>query len=272
MPAWRRIAILIITALLTGCANFYPQPIREDVESLRAELLEQQEQMASQQVLMNTLLGKQGSVAEQQQLGFANLQDQMQRLRSATNRQLASRKTDDEGDACPIVTTPVPVRDNGERCGGLVRIGSVEGVRLLPPDHLFEARVDTGANTSSLDARDIEIFERDGDDYVRFRIAGEHFADDESKELERPVARFVEIVQASSQENERRPVVELKYRIGPIERVAEFTLSNRERLTFPALIGRNVLRDLFTVDVSEKFALSEREELKQAAGKVEAEE
>ena len=270
MPVWRRILILLITATMTGCANFYPDPIQDDVQVLQTQLARQQEQMASQQVLLNALLGKQGSTAEQQQRGFANLQDQMQRLRHATNQQLVSRNTTDSGSTCPIVTAPTS--DNGEQCGGLVRIGSVESVRLLPPDHLFEARIDTGANTSSLDARDIETFERDGDDYVRFTIAAEHFADGEAVELERPVARFVEIIQASSEENERRPIVELQYRIGPIERVAEFTLSDRERLTFPALIGRKILRDLFTVDVSEQFALSDREELKQAVGSVEAAE
>lgn len=271
MPAAPRILIFLAALMSAGCAHLIsPSPAENDLRVLKTQLAQQQNQLASQQVLLNALLGDNRNVAEQQQQGFANLQDQMERLRSVTNRHLASRSTTSNGDTCPILNTS-PSNGN-EQCSGLTVIGSVEGIRLLPPDHLFEARIDTGANTSSLDARDIEFFERDGDDYVRFTLAGEHFADGDSVELERPVSRFVQIIQASTDENQRRAVIELQYRAGSIERVAEFTLSNRERLTYPALIGRNILRDLFTVDVSRQFILSDRDELEEAAGSIEGEE
>jgi len=271
MPAAPRILILLAALLSAGCTHFTSSSTAEsDLRVLKTQLAQQQDQLASQQVLLNALLSGNRNVAEQQQQGFANVQDQMERLRSVTNRHLASRSTNNDGDTCPILNTG-PANGN-EQCSGLTTIGSVEGIRLLPPDHLFEARIDTGANTSSLDARDIEFFERDGDDYVRFTLAGEHFADRGAMELERPVSRFVEIIQASTDENERRAVIELQYRIGSIERVAEFTLSNRERLTYPALIGRNILRDLFTVDVSRQFILSDPDKLKEAAGSIEGEE
>ena len=270
MPAAPRILIILSALMSAGCAHFMsPAPAEKDIRVLKTQLAQQQDQLASQQVLLNALLGENRTVAEQQQQGFANLQDQMERLRNATNRHLASRSSTD-GDTCPILNTSVSNGD--EQCSGLTTIGSVEGIRLLPPDHLFEARIDTGANTSSLDARDIEFFERDGDDYVRFTLAGEHFANRDAMELERPVSRFVQIIQASNDENERRAVIELQYRVGGIERVAEFTLSNRERLTYPALIGRNILKDLFTVDVSRQFILSDPDELEKAAGSVEGEE
>ncbi len=66
--------------------------------------------------------------------------------------------------------------------------------------------------------------------------------------------------------------MELQYRIGPVERVAEFTLADRERLTYPALIGRNILRDLFIIDVSETFRLSDPDQLPDVTGDAEAEE
>ncbi|MFO7788679.1 MAG: RimK/LysX family protein [Halospina sp.] len=271
MPAAPRILIILAALMSAGCAHFTsPATAEKDLRVLKTQLAQQQDQLASQQVLLNALLGENRGVAEQQQQGFANLQDQMERLRSATNRHLASRSSGTDDNTCPILNTSIS--NGSEQCSGLTTIGSVEGIRLLPPDHLFEARIDTGANTSSLDARDIEFFESDGDDYVRFTLAGEHFADSDSVEMERPVSRFVEIVQASTDENERRAVIELQYRIGSIERVAEFTLTNRERLTYPALIGRNILRDLFTVDVSRQFILSDPDELEEAAGSVEGEE
>ena len=263
MPAAPRILILLTALLTAGCAHLQNRPTNDNTEVLKAQLAQQQSQIASQQALLNAMLGEQSTATRQQQRGFANLQDQMERLRSVTNRHLASRNTTDDGDTCPILSTRLS--GSREQCSGLTRIGSVEVVRLLPPDHFFEARVDTGANTSSLDARDIEVFERDGDDYVRFTLAGEHFANGEPIEMERPVSRFVQIIQASNEQNDRRPVIELQYRIGPVERVAEFTLSNRERLTYPALIGRNILRDLFPVDVSTRFILSDRDQLKHDA-------
>ncbi len=270
MPVWRRILILLTITTISGCAHFYPKPIRDDVQVLQTQLAQQREQIASQQVLLNALLTGQHKTAEKQGLGFANLQDQMQRLLHATNRQLASRNATDSSDTCPIIDSGPA--SSGDQCSGLTPIGAVEGVHLRPPNHLFRARVDSGANTSSLDARNIEMFERDGDDYVRFTIAGEHFEDGEPVQLERPVSRFVEIIQSSSEKNERRAVVELQYRIGPVERVAEFTLADRERLTYPALIGRNILRDLFIIDVSETFRLSDPDQLPDVTGDAEAEE
>lgn len=269
MPVWRRILILLITTTVSGCTHFYPKPIRDDVQVLHTQLAQQQEQMASQQVLLNSLLTGQQKTAEKQGLGFANLQDQMQRLLRVTSRNLASRSSSDNADTSPIVTSGSA--GSGDQYSGLTPIGAVEGVLLRPPDHLFRARIDSGANTSSLDARDIEMFERDGDDYVRFTIAGEYFNDGEAVELERPVSRFVQIIQSSSSENERRAVVELQYRIGSIEKVAEFTLADRERLTYPVLIGRNILRDLFIVDVGETFRLSNPDKLPEASGDDDAE-
>lgn len=271
MLTWRRIPILLIMATISGCAHFYPEPIEDDVQVLQTQLARQQEQMASQQVLLNSLLTAQNNTAEQQGQGFANLQDQMSRLYRLTQVYGGSKKEgESEDNLCPMA---VPnLQDGASGCTDRSISGAVESVHIEPPGHLFEARIDTGATTSSLDARNIEVFERDGEDYVRYELAGEHFEDGEPQELEQPVARFAEIVQASDEDNERRPVVELQYQLGPVERVAEFTLTNRGHLTYPALIGRNVLRDLFVVDVGETFHLSDRNELRDAAGEVEAEE
>lgn len=139
-------------------------------------------------------------------------------------------------------------------------VGDVENVRFENLDLVLRARIDTGASTSSLDARDIGSFERDGDRWVRFTVL-----DPESGEplvLERPRSRRVRILQATADEPERRPVVEMRVTLGDNTQTAEFTLSNRSNLEFPVLIGRNILRDLMVVDVSKRDAapLPPREE------------
>ena len=143
-------------------------------------------------------------------------------------------------------------------------VGRIEKVRLTPPGRTFHARIDTGATTSSLDARDIETFERDGDDWVRFKIK-----DPESEDLyevEKPIIRRVKIIQASSEEADRRPVIELQLQIGPIKLIEEFNLEDRAHLNYELLIGRNVLRDLMVVDVAQKFVTELPEEDKTGNG------
>jgi hypothetical protein len=51
-------------------------------------------------------------------------------------------------------------------------IGRLEKFLIIPPGQVFHARIDTGATTSSLDARDIQIFERDGSKWILFPAPG----------------------------------------------------------------------------------------------------
>ena len=50
-------------------------------------------------------------------------------------------------------------------------IGAVEWARVDPPDFVMEARIDTGAETTSIHAEDISLVERDGKRYVKFSLA-----------------------------------------------------------------------------------------------------
>lgn len=137
-------------------------------------------------------------------------------------------------------------------------IGKIEKVRLNPPDRVFHARIDTGATTSSLDAQDIQTFERDGNSWVRFKIKDP--VEDTLYDVEKPLARKARIKQASTEEVSRRPVIELQFQIGDIIRIEEFTLEDRSHLDFQLLIGRNILRDLMVVDVAQKFIVPLQEE------------
>lgn len=49
--------------------------------------------------------------------------------------------------------------------------GRYEYIRLPEIGQTLKAKMDTGALTASLSAKDIERFKRDGDDWVRFRLA-----------------------------------------------------------------------------------------------------
>lgn len=145
-------------------------------------------------------------------------------------------------------------------------VGELEKVHFLEPGFTYEARVDTGAETSSLDARNVTYFERNGEDWVRFDVPVPG-TKDKLKTLERPLSRNARIIQASADDSERRAVVELQFAIGDHVQKAEFTLSNREALSHTVLIGRNILRDVMLVDVGKDFATQLPAKFTSKAGK-----
>ncbi len=135
--------------------------------------------------------------------------------------------------------------------GGKEIIGAIEWVYMDPPGRHFRARVDSGAETSSLSASNVVEFERDGDDWVRFTF--QHDSTNEAVEFELPIKRAVRIRQVSSEEPERRFVIELDIRLGDQLQTTEFTLTDRGRMTYPILLGRAFLMDLYVVDVSRSY-------------------
>ncbi|WP_336368030.1 ATP-dependent zinc protease family protein [Marinobacter sp. C2H3] len=148
---------------------------------------------------------------------------------------------------------------------GKMVVGQIEKFYLAGPGLIYSARIDSGAETSSLDARNITRFERDGTNWVRFDVPvpGE---DGKFVTMEKEISRKVRILQASSDEAERRVVVDLQFAIGNHQQSAEFTLTNRKDLDFPVLVGRNVLQDVMVIDVGKKFATQLPEKLTQPNG------
>lgn len=148
--------------------------------------------------------------------------------------------------ACsPVETIAVPIDGSAK-----MLVGQLEQVWLQNLELALPARIDTGAETASLDAREIELFERNSEKWVRFEIV--HPQRGEPIQLERKLTRMALIVQASSSEPERRPVIKLGITLGHISQSAEFTLSNRSHLDYQMLIGRNILQDVMIVDVSKQ--------------------
>lgn len=167
-----------------------------------------------------------------------------------------------EKPACPPVPKQPSCAANGrsgsgkdgraDRLQGKVIVGELEKFYLAGPGLVYDARIDSGAETSSLDARNITRFERDGNNWVRFDVPVPGSAD--LVTMEREVSRRVRIIQSSTDETERRVVVELQFMIGNHRQQAEFTLTNREQMSHTVLIGRNILRDVMLVDVGKEFA------------------
>lgn len=153
----------------------------------------------------------------------------------------------------PVVIAECPADEHG--LANKVVVGRSEWIGLPDVGTYLKARVDSGANTSSLSARDITRFERDGENWVRFKLG---LTDDDvvvdgvrDEWIEAPVERRVRILQASGQET--RPVVSLMMTLGPIREPVEFTLNDRSHLNYPVLLGRRFLMDIAVIDVAEIY-------------------
>ena len=124
-------------------------------------------------------------------------------------------------------------------------LGWAEHAILQPWGRKLKARLDTGANTASLHATDIEEFEKNGDDWVRFEFDHE---DHDEIEIERPVVRYIRII-----EEDRRPVVELDFCLNETRYTAEFSLTDRGSLTYPMLLGRRFLAGVALIDPAKRY-------------------
>lgn len=128
-------------------------------------------------------------------------------------------------------------------------VGAYVDVAITSGGHDFElfAKVDTGADSTSVDAREIETFEKDGEDWVRFRVPlGE---DDEMVAVETRVVDMIGIVG----EEEDRPVVEMDLCVGDVAMSTEVNLSDRTDLDYRMILGREYLeRGRFLVHVAQR--------------------
>lgn len=142
--------------------------------------------------------------------------------------------------------------------------GRYEQIKIEDIGKVLKAKMDTGAMTASLSARDIERFERDGEDWVRFRLAVEGAGD---TVFERPLARVAEIKTRAEEGDpdddtdiERgpgvaeRPVVEMQLCIGDQLHQTEVNLTDRSHFRYPLLIGATAIRDLeAAIDPAQKY-------------------
>ncbi|MCE7556064.1 ATP-dependent zinc protease [Aliivibrio fischeri] len=164
-----------------------------------------------------------------------------------------STKPDVKPEQKPQVDPKPPAKPEANElktADGKLLLGEEEWIYIKAINHSAKARIDTGATTSSISAVDIEMFERDGKKWVKFKLAHN---DKETKEFESPISRIVTIRQSSTEKRTDRPVIEAWVQIGDLKTKTEFTLNDRTHMTFPVLLGRTFFRDVAVVDVSKKY-------------------
>lgn len=146
------------------------------------------------------------------------------------------------------IASPKPVNSISHTEGKMI-IGEEEYCFVEQADASIAARIDTGAALSSITATNIKHSERGGKKLVEFDIA----ANDRIIHVAAPFIRNIDIRQSSRDMVQWRPTAELTIVMGDLKATEEFSLVNRERMNYPLMLGRNVLRDRAIVDVSKSF-------------------
>ncbi|WP_371373685.1 ATP-dependent zinc protease [Thalassotalea aquiviva] len=132
-----------------------------------------------------------------------------------------------------------------------ILIGEVEKIFFIKEQLNFDARIDSGAVSSSLGVYHLTRFERDGEKWVRFTLESA----DTSTTYEYPITRMIKIVQQKGAPVDNRPVIEMQFSFGNKNYVSNFNLADRSHLEYQVLIGREFLKDIAIIDVSQKYVL-----------------
>ena len=143
----------------------------------------------------------------------------------------------------PLVTTA--------RASEKQMVGWFEKARLFPGGYEISAKIDTGADHSSLNVSELTLFHHQGNEWVRFTVIDDH---GKQHNLERKLLRLARIKRHLGPRQER-PAVLLGICVGSQYREAQVNLVDRGKFKFPLLLGRSFLSDAFIVDPSKSYAL-----------------
>lgn len=132
-------------------------------------------------------------------------------------------------------------------------IGWIENIKILPENLSLSAKIDTGADHSSLNVINPAEFMKGKEKWIRFSIL---IQDDETLTLERPIVRFARIKRKGAP-GQRRAVVLFNLCVGTLyKKNVPVNLADRTGYKYPMLIGRSFLKDSAIVDSSLTFSQS----------------
>jgi hypothetical protein len=124
-------------------------------------------------------------------------------------------------------------------------IGACEWVAL--PDlglNPLRARVDTGARTSALHALNQQLFEHQDEPWIAFEVHGQR--------CQAPI-KGQRMVRSSSGQTELRWTIVTAMVVGRARWMVEITLTNRQKMRYPMLLGRSAMKDHAVVYPAQAF-------------------
>ena len=129
----------------------------------------------------------------------------------------------------------VPVMTKTE--DGKLILGAEEWIWLSPANRYVRAQVDSNKKLSTIGVSQVQAFERDGSDWVKFSAGG--------NSVELPVERWLK----SKSDDTRQAVVKLRAKLGELNELTEFALTAGKGI----ILGGNFIKDVAVVDGSRKY-------------------
>ena len=144
---------------------------------------------------------------------------------------------------------------NTETLDDKLLLGAVEDVTFIDEEITLEARIDSGAETSSVGVYALTQFEPDGKGWVRYKLVNLKKA----PWLEHRIRDDVRIKSRVEGFTDERYEIRMDIKVGSkVYRRQVFNLANRKNFDYQALLGRSFLRDVAIVDVSVEHQLKRK--------------
>lgn len=151
--------LLALTGLLSGCAFNQDKQTLNAIQAMDANIHVRLQSLEAQ----NT---EQAGQLQWLQDRLADTDKSLAQLKSDQKKIVSLMKQKKEEKVVPVKTV-LPAQTNLDK----VILGSREWVWLDAAQESFKARIDSGATTSSIHAVDQELFERNGNEWVRFKLS-----------------------------------------------------------------------------------------------------
>ncbi|WP_261817196.1 ATP-dependent zinc protease family protein [Vibrio gallicus] len=232
--------------LLSGCVT--SKQAQEEERQFRQESIqavEQSEQNINTQIAaLRATIETQNSTIKKLHTNVGRLSYRVDNLAKQNARQLLAKT---EEAPKPIIIPSKPIADTQ------TVLGAIETVEFEQNKISFEARIDTGAETSSLNAKQVQMFERNGKKWVRFDVSNDSSDNAEPVWMEAKFVRYAKVRQSNTDKALRRPVIKLWITVGNIRQDTLFTLADRTHMDHDVLLGREFIKDIALVDVSKTY-------------------
>ncbi|MBT3504966.1 MAG: ATP-dependent zinc protease [Piscirickettsiaceae bacterium] len=136
-----------------------------------------------------------------------------------------------------------------------ITIGTLENFDLPELGILgIQARIDTGAKTSSLHVDNLSRFTNGGKPWVKYDIHPNIHSVDEIIHCQSPI-KDIRKVKSSNGDSEERYLIRTLVKVGDAEWPIEITLTNRQDMSNLMLFGREGMGDRVLIDPSSTFLL-----------------